>query len=461
MIVNIEKHEDNIIISYIETDGSLQFMDIPIPPAEKFVWRYCKPGQKAHKMYRSWDDKPVRKQKSKYITKYRVEEILENQPQHIKDKLYAQNQPKLFFCDIEVEVTNDGFPMPHLAKNPVTAIAFCNGDKVVVLGTKKLTATEQGNIKGKINNHFKDFYPITFKYIYFKTEYDMLYSFFAKAIHKMPLITGWNFNGFDWPYLINRCKKLSIDPAISSPSLKLTGREELPLHRMVVDYYRIYKTWDRMVEVKENNSLDFVSKAVLGLNKIKYPGTLQDLYEHDFSEYIFYNAVDTLLVQHIHEKIKTMQTFLTLANITKVEAQRAFSPIWMAESVICRSFYSRGKIFPQTDNKNRKRESYEGGYVFKPVAGMYEWVGAFDFTSLYPFIIQQWNISPESYIRNLKKDEPIPKNCIPTISGAIFENKEDSVFRSELSYYYKQRKVAKNIMQSIEREIETLKGYIK
>jgi DNA polymerase elongation subunit (family B) len=459
MIIDIQQKEALLSISYIGESGDLRMMDLPIPNEEQYIWKEANPGQKAHPTIKSWDNKPVKKTRSKYLNKFRIEEFLLEQPTYIQERLHATNDPKMFFCDIEVEVTDDGFPHPHLANNPVTAIAFCTGTTVKVLGTKKLAADQIKRIETKINKHFEKFYKVDFNYYFFKSEYDMLFSFFSGALHKMPLITGWNFVGFDWPYLINRCKRLGIDPGISSPSGKLITKKQLPQHRMVVDYLQIYKTWDRTVDVKENNSLDFVSKAVLGVNKIKYGGTLQDLYEQDFEEYIFYNAVDTLLVQFIHEKIKTMQTFLTLARITKVEAQRAFSPIWMAESAMTREFYKRGKVFPKLYDDNKKREKFEGAFVFKPIPGIYEWVAAFDFASLYPSIMRQWNISPENYVKNTTEDID-PDKFIKTSTGAVFSNDEDSAFRTILTDYYGQRKKVKKEMLIIEKEIGYLKEYI-
>lgn len=459
MIIDIEQLEGSLKISVINEKGELEFLNLTIPDDQKYVWTYANPSQKAHPSIKSWDGKPVKKTRTKFLTKWRIEEFLAEQPQRIKDKLYTLHTPKMFFCDIEVEVTDDGFPKPELAKNAITAIAFSTGDKVVAIGTKPLTGEQIKRIENKINDHFKDFYPIEFNYLYFKTEYDMLYSFLSKAISKMPMLTGWNFMGFDWPYIYNRATQLMIDPAIASPSRKLLGKDNIPMHKLIVDYLPVYKEWDKVVDVKENNTLDFVSKAVLGSNKIKYSGTLQDLYEQDFEQYIFYNAVDTRLVQLIHEKIQTMHTFMTLANITGVEAQRAFSPIWMAENVIAREFYKRGKVFPKTDIDKRNREKYEGAFVFKPIPGIYEHVGAFDFASLYPSIMRQWNISPESYVMNTT-DDVDPEKYIKTSSGAVFKNDEDSVFRTVLTNYYGMRKSAKGKMFEIEKEIAFLKEYI-
>ena len=459
MIVDIQQTRGNLNISFVDNKGEINMMPLKIPSEDMFNWTLCNPSQKPEVGITSWNGKPVRKTKTGYLTKFRIEEFLMKQPDYITDVLYEANLPKIFSCDIEVEVTDDGFPHPHIAKNAITSIAFCNGKKVFALGTKKLTASEIRNIEIKTNEHFKDFYEIEFKYIYFETEYDMLYSFLSKAMKKIPLLTGWNFIGFDWPYIVNRARKLNIDPEICSDSHALLTKAELPQHKIVVDYMQIYKTWDRTASVKESNGLDWVGQTVLGLNKIKYSGTLQELYEQDFEKYIFYNVVDTLLVQHIHEKIKTMNVFLTLATITKVEVRNAFSPIFMTESAICRDFYKRGQVFPKTDS-NHKRESYEGAFVFNPIPGIYEWLGSFDFASLYPSIMRQWNISPESYIRNTKEKISDPK-YIQTSTGAVFDNSKNSVFRNILTRYYGKRKEAKKRMFVIKGEIESLKEYIK
>ncbi len=295
MIIDIEQHEAKLKISYIGDVGDLRMMDLAVPNDQQYIWVEANPGQKADPSIKSWDNKPVKKRRSRFLNKFRIEEFLMEQPDYIKERLYALNKPKMFFCDIETEVTDDGFPHPHLAKNEITAIAFCTGETVIALGTKRLNAEQIKRIEKKINKHFEKFYPVSFNYHYFESEYDMLYSFLGKAIHKMPLITGWNFIGFDWPHMVNRAKRLGIDPGISSPSRQLIGKQNLPQHRLVLDYLQIYKTWDRKVDVKENNSLDFVSKAVLGVNKFKYSGTLQDLYEQDFEQYIWFYEEGTLL----------------------------------------------------------------------------------------------------------------------------------------------------------------------
>jgi DNA polymerase elongation subunit (family B) len=202
--------------------------------------------------------------------------------------------------------------------------------------------------------------------------------------------------------------------------------------------------------------LQYVATAALGMGKIPYNGTLQDLYESDFEQYVYYNAIDSVLVKLIDEKISTMSTYLKLGNITKVEANRAFSPIAMAESVMTRVFHDRNRVFPTIKNRNINKTAYEGAFVFPPVKGIYDWVASFDFASLYPTIMRQWNMSPESFLGKESK-KPELENITYSSSGAYFDDTEDSVFRTVLADFYGQRKSAKKKMFVVNDDIEKLK----
>lgn len=457
-MIDIEQRDSTLQISYFDKDGDISIKKFFIPSTEMFEWEYCDPRDKqVEPGITSWDGKSVKKRRSKFLSKWRLEEYLFQLPEEETHDIYEFNMPKKFFVDIEVEV-KDEWPKPETAKFPITTIAFCRDSKVVVMGTKHLTADQISSISARINKYLDE--EVDFSYMQFKTEYDMLFTFFHKALQKMPIITGWNFVAFDWTYMINRCKHLGIDPAIASPSRRLLGNSLLPQHRMVVDYLDIYKKWDRIVDVKENNTLDWVAKAALGIQKVKYPGTLQELYESDFDQYVFYNAVDAKLVQMIDKKLNSLLTFLTLGNVSKVEGTRAYSPIWMAESAMARENCKRNKVFPKADTSKRRREAYEGAFVHEPKTGLYQWTTSFDFASLYPTVMRQWNISPESYVKNnLPGEEYDSEKYIKTASGALF-SREESVFTSILVEYYGKRKKAKKVAQDIEKEISKLQKYI-
>lgn len=456
-MLDIEQIDGQLKVSYFNKSGDIDIDTFHIPGDQMYEWEYVKAGEKSHPNVTSWDNKPVKKRRAKYLSKWRVEEYFMSLPKRDTERIFEFNMPKKFFVDIEVFV-GDEWPRPENAKFPVTCITFCLDNKVYTLGTIPLSADAIKRVHKKSEEHLKE--KIEYTYICFESEYDMMYSFFNKAMQKMSLLTGWNFIGYDWRYLVNRCKKLGIDPSVASPSGKLSGDNDLPMHRLVVDYLDIYKKWDRVIDIKENNTLDYVAKAALGFGKVKYSGTLQDLYANNYEDYVFYNVVDTKLVEMIDRKLNTLLTFLKLGSITQVESQRAYSPIWMAESAMTREFYLRGKIFPKTEKQTKKRESYEGAMVIDPKPGIYEWVTSFDFASLYPSIMRQWNISPENYITNTK-DEIDTNEFVKTSSGAVFSKKEDSVFRTILTNYYSQRKVAKKIMESCDEDIETLKNYLK
>ena len=204
------------------------------------------------------------------------------------------------------------------AATQVLSISIVYDDKIILLGLKEMPQDMQDRIITNTNKYFEKFGSnYKFKYIKYDDEFDMLYSFFNKMIPKMPLITGWNFLNYDWLYLVNRSRKISkwvngkeikIDPSISSFTKRMnkvwSTEYEVPAHRMVFDYMQLYEICDTSIKVKESSSLDFVSNKLVGVDKIKYTGSLQKLYEDDFETFMYYTAVDSVLVQKIHACVK-------------------------------------------------------------------------------------------------------------------------------------------------------------
>ena len=458
-MIDIEQINDNLRISHFGKDGKVHFKNIAIPRTEKYKWELAG-SERRDPYYTSWDGKPVKKVRANWLNRFRIEEFMTALgPEYLKD-IYEFNTPEVWFCDIEVEVLDD-FPDPALANTQVTAVALVNSNGTTrVLGTKPLSDQQLQSIERRYREHLKDYDPnASFEYIYFQSEHEMLQTLFGKWFREAPLITGWNFMNFDWKFLINRCKRLNIDTSVASLSREMKGEEQIPQHKIVVDYLDIYKKWDRVVKIKENFKLDTVAKAVLGIEKIKYTGSFTDLYNNDFETYIFYNAVDTYLVYQIDKKIKTLQTFLMLGNVTHVEAQKAFSPIWMTESIMIREFYKRKQVIAEV-KKGSKNESFEGAYVKDPRKGLFQHLATFDFASLYPSTMRQWNISPESFIGK-GIDIPEGKDWIKTASGAVFDNSRDSIMRSMLTNFYALRKESKKHSFDIEKEVDVLKKILK
>lgn len=458
-MIDIEQESGCLKISRFDKDGLITFERIPIPESERFEWEYATRNKDVDQSWRSWDNRAIKRTKRSMLSRYRIEEFLYGLPEETKERIYEPNSPRTWFCDIEVEVTDDGFPEPEHAPNRITTICFAHGQKAFVLSIKPLDGGDITDIQAEVNEYFNKYNSnFTVKFIPFENEYEMLYVFFNKYIPQMPLITGWNFVNFDWKYMVNRCKKLNIDPSVASPSRRLMEPDFIPQHRPVVDYMRIYSKWDNKVDVKESAKLDYVADQVLGLTKIKYNGTLKDLYEKDFKKYVFYNVVDTILVLYIDKQISVMNTYLSLANISRVELLGAFSPIRMTEALLVREFYQKNRVLIRK-KEQQEEKTYEGAFVKDPVPGLYEWVVTYDFASLYPTTMRQFNISPETYLG--KRDDLSGDQYIRTATGAVFDATTDSVSRNFLTNLFNRRVESKEEAKKIEKRIEKLKSLQK
>ena len=469
MIVNIEQRQGKLIVSHINKEGEIAYMQLNIPASHQYAYQYSRYSSGSAPGFTSWDNKPVRKVPSAFLTKHRIQEFFVDAGEELTAPLFERNNPKLYSCDIEVEVTDDGFAEAGDAKNKINSIAWSHYPEVFVFGYKDLSGEECDQIEKKINEHLK---PIgrEYKFIYkqYKSESDLLYDFLFNYARHAPLITGWNFWNFDWRYIYNRCKRLNLDISWMSPTKqwyrhKVMDRNKkvdvmLPQHKLIVDYMEIYKKWDRIIDPKENNGLDFAAEAALGITKVKYPGTFQELYK-DFPKHVFYNAIDTILVEEIHNKLKTMGTFLGLGNINRVEAMSAFSPISMLEATAARYAYKRQMVFPK-GKFDKTREDYEGAFVYKPTPDMYGWVASFDYASLYPSIMRQFKISMENFIAKDQYAEPKPHE-IKCSSGAIFDASKEPILSEILTDYYAQRKDAQKIAKIAEIEADELKHILQ
>jgi DNA polymerase elongation subunit (family B) len=470
MVINIEQRFGKLIVSYINKEGNVSFMQLTVPPEHQYAYAYTRYRNEALPNVTSWDFKPVKKIPTQFLSKYRLQEFFMDAGEPIVAPLFEMNFPKLFSCDIEVEVTDEGFAEPGEATNRINTIAWCNHPDVYVFGLKPLTSEQCNSIEKEINNHLvKLDKKYSFVYKQYDNEATMISDFLYNYARLAPLITGWNFWNYDWRYIFNRCKKLNIDISWMSPTKKwyvhrVKDRNQnveinLPSHKLIVDYLEIYKKWDRTIDPKENNTLDFVAEVALGIKKVKYTSTFKDLYEKDYDRYVFYNAIDSILVEQIHNKLKTMQTFLGLGNITRVESMQAFSPIQMLEAALARYTYKRNAVFPQT-KQNNERESYEGAFVFDPIPNLYEWVVSLDYASLYPTLIRQFKISIENFVakdRNYK----INNNQIKCASGAVFDKTVEPYLSEILTDYFMQRKTAKKNSLKAEKEMSELEKILK
>lgn len=444
MLLDVEQKDKEIIVSYYDTEGQVKFRRYPIEQYKN--WYITDENDRyKHDSLRNWDGRPVKEGRARQYSKFSLISFLDNLPDNDKKIIFEPTMPKTYFVDIETEIV-DGFPKPEEAKTRILSFSIITPErKAIVLGLEDMAPDKIQKIQDDTNNYFKTLdSDWTFDYRKFDSEYDMVFTFINRFLPKFPMMTGWNFINYDWQYIVNRCKRLQIDITAAAKTKALDRVDSRPLHMGILDYMQLYDKYDRSVKVKESNALDYVSGQVLNLNKIKYTGGLQDLYVQDFVKYIYYNVVDSVLVYYIDQKLKSMEVLLTLASITKMPLYKAASPVSVTEALIARKLAEENKcVATEKKEDSFKDGKYAGAYVKQPKVGYYQGVSAFDFASLYPSIMRQFNISPDAY-KDIIPVSQIPerrknKDEIVCANGVVYD-KKDSILKQILTDLYGQRK---------------------
>jgi DNA polymerase elongation subunit (family B) len=304
---------------------------------------------------------------------------------------YDPKEIKVAVIDIEV-AADEGFPDIETAPKPITAIAIAYGSSVVVWGCGEFTPQE--------DNHF---------YIKCENEHDLL-DRFVDTWSKMQIdvVTGWNTESFDIPYLINRCnniigksktKNLSPWKMLDQNSRieAMTGHKGWDIIGInSIDYLAAYKKFT--YSQQESYSLDNIAHVELGESKLDYSeyDGLMGLYKNNFQKFIEYNIKDVLLVKRLDDKMKLLELMYAIAYDAKVNLNDAFTSVRLWDVIIHNYLMDKNIVVPRV-GKHVKERPNVGGYVKDPQRGMQDWIVSFDLNSLYPHLIMQYNISPETY----------------------------------------------------------------
>lgn len=488
----------NLVVSYVDKTGEIKLKYYKWDNPMKYEVCDDNDSQR-HPIYKSWDGKSVKLVEVDNPDRYAIYEFLDSLPKEEQDEIFEFNTPKIFFLDIETEIVNgfpeaadildkDGNVTKEGASTSVLSISVVYDDKIILLGLKDMPQDMQQRIINNTNKYFNKFgTTYKLKYVKYDDEFDMLHSFFEKMVPKMPLMTGWNFLNYDWLYLVNRSRKLTkyvngremrIHPEVSSPTRRLTkswgGEFEQPAHRMIFDYMQLYEIADTSIKVKESSSLDFVSSKLVGVEKIKYTGDLQSLYENDFETYMYYNAVDSVLVKKIHEARNYISIIFAISSLSKIKVvdvvsqmNNALGSLAITEGVLRNRFREQENIvlFKDKSTITDASSTIAGGWVKEPVTGMNQWCVTYDFASLYPTTQRQFFIAPETYIgiqdSNDKtkctngRDIDLSKYVI-CVNGAVFEKKVSPTLQMLEDVYADRKKNKKIMMQKKEQLAEVL-----
>jgi len=297
-------------------------------------------------------------------------------------------------ANIDIEVgSENGFPEPSKASEPLTAITFKMNGHYYVMGC------------GAYDNTRKDvtYYECT-------NERDLILKFLELWNNHSPdIVTGWNVQFFDIPYLYNRITNVMGESAAKrlSPWRIVGDRTTTIMNRLhiafdivgiaVLDYLEMYKKF--VPSNQESYRLDHIAFVELGERKLDYSEyeNLNQLYKNDFQTFIDYNIKDVDLVDRIDDKMKLIDMVLALAYDAKVNLSDVFTQVKMWD-VLTHNYLMKKRIVVPQKKTSVKTEKYEGAYVKEPIPGRYNWVCSFDLNSLYPHLIMQYNVSPETLI---------------------------------------------------------------
>jgi DNA polymerase elongation subunit (family B) len=314
--------------------------------------------------------------------------------QHASDVQWDFDKILIAVVDIEVGSEN-GFPDPYLAEEPITAITMTLvGGSTYVLGCGDYE-TQGDEI-----------------YIKCKDEWTLCKKFIEIWSSNHPdVISGWNTKFFDIPYLVNRFRKIlgeddtrKLSPWnwIGERVVKDARGEKLSYNLLGIsslDYIELYRWFAPGGRSQENYRLNTIANVELGDAKISYDeyDSLHDLYKRNFQLFIEYNIKDVELILRLDDKLKLFELALTLAYDTKSNFEDVFAQTRMWDS-LCYSNLLNKKIIVPPKIVKEKDAAFEGAYVKEVQVGMHHWVASFDLNSLYPHLLMQYSISPENLV---------------------------------------------------------------
>jgi len=322
-------------------------------------------------------------------TNYAYQYITETFPDDID---FDISKLKIYTIDIETTSEN-GFPDVN---NPI--------EKVILI-------TIQDNISKKITTFgIQDYKNKDDSYHFCENESTLLAKFLQFIEQDYPhIITGWNIEFFDIPYLCSRTTKILGEDSLNlfspwrvvkSKTFDRAGKTELTYDIMgiaILDYLDLYKKFT--YNAQESYKLDHIAKVELGVGKNENPyDTFKDFYTKAWDKFVEYNIVDVQRVDQLEDKMRLIELILTMAYDAKCNYVDIFSAVRTWDCLLYNHLWKQNIVVHQRENKQGRQ--IVGAYVKEPIPGKYNWVVSFDATSLYPSIIMQYNMSPETIVSN-------------------------------------------------------------
>ena len=374
---------------------------------------------------------------------------------------------KILVVTIDIEVAcENGFPNPEEAIEPLLSITIKNhqNKQILVWGI------------GDYNNTRDD---VT--YIKCDSEKMLIQEFLTFWEKNQPdVVTGWNTEFFDIPYLCNRIKNLydakeinRLSPwgNVSDRLVYKMGRKQQVYDILGVSHLDFYDLYRKFTYTnRESYRLDHIAHIELGESKDDNPyETFREWYLKDFQSFIDYNIQDVEIVDRLEDKMRLIELCLTMAYDAKVNYMDVLGSVKYWDILIYNELRKKNIVIPQKIQRE-KNEKFEGAYVKDPIVGLHKWVMSFDLNSLYPHLIMQYNISPETLVANEKVknmsvekllnkevDTSILKDATMTPNGALFKTTQKGFLPELMQKMYDDRVKFKQLMIEAQKDYEKTK----
>jgi len=390
---------------------------------------------------------------SRFLYQY----IAEKHPEFIK---FDSSKIRVFTIDIETAAEN-GFPDIESADQEILAISIKDSftGRITVWGARPFD-----NKDPEVD------------YMHFRSEEGMLNAFLGYWQDNYPdVVTGWNVQLFDMPYIANRVERILGEKAVkllspwrlvSRREIFIKGRKQWAVDTLgisTLDYLDLYRKFT--YQNQESYRLDHICFVELGERKLDHSefDTFKEFYEKDWQKFIEYNIHDVRLVDQLDDKMKLLDLAFTMAYDAKVNYEDVFSQVRMWDNYIYHELTKR-KIAIPPKKEATKDSQYAGAYVKEPKPGRYDWVVNFDLNSLYPHLIMQYNISPEtlrearhpsaSVERILNQEIDIDPEFATCANGAQYRKDVYGFLPEIMQKIYDERTIYKKKMLQAKRDYE-------
>ena len=386
--------------------------------------------------------------------------------QHIAQKFpgevdYDMTKMRIYTIDIEVACEN-GFPDVEASAEEMLCITIkdFNTKKTITWGTR-------------------EFAPEGTEYRVFWTEHEMLADFHKWWVDHTPdIVTGWNCNLYDIPYICRRIERVlgekwkkSLSPwnRVIDREIKIQGRTNIAYELTgvnILDYLDLYKKFTYTNQ--ESYRLDHIASVELGQNKLDHSEfeNFKDFYTSDWQRFVEYNIQDVNLVDRLEDKMKLIELAVAMAYDAKVNFEDVYSQVRMWDTLIYNDLSKRNVVVPPKLTSS-KDEKYAGAYVKEPIPGLYDWVVSFDLNSLYPHLIMQYNISPETLVERrhptasvdglLNQTVTIGSDYCVCANGAQYRKDIHGFLPEMMQRIYNERTIYKKRMLAAKQDLENAK----